>query len=171
MRENLPEDAVVAAWWDHGYWITAVANRRTLADNGTINGTQIAQIAEMFMSNESQALPILKRYETTHVVVFTTFYLALEAQQPLLYGYEVRWTWMAKIAGLNETELGDTSITRQLGFGQLSIPKRDILLTKLMIHGTFPEYALLYFGITLEHFDLVFSSSNRMVLVYEVKYD
>jgi dolichyl-diphosphooligosaccharide--protein glycosyltransferase len=46
---NTPKDAVIAAWWDYGYWITVLANRTTLADNATINGTRVATIAQMFM--------------------------------------------------------------------------------------------------------------------------
>jgi dolichyl-diphosphooligosaccharide---protein glycosyltransferase len=49
MSNNTPKDAVIAAWWDYGYWITVLANRTTLADNATINGTRVATIAKMFM--------------------------------------------------------------------------------------------------------------------------
>ena len=49
MSNNTPKDAVIAAWWDYGYWITVLANRTTLADNATINGTRVATIAQMFM--------------------------------------------------------------------------------------------------------------------------
>jgi dolichyl-diphosphooligosaccharide--protein glycosyltransferase len=63
MRVNLETTDVVAAWWDYGYWITAIANKTTLADNGTGNTTQIALIGKMFMSNESEAIKFLKEYD------------------------------------------------------------------------------------------------------------
>ena len=49
MSNNTPKDAVIAAWWDYGYWITVLANRTTLADNATVNETRVATIAQMFM--------------------------------------------------------------------------------------------------------------------------
>jgi dolichyl-diphosphooligosaccharide---protein glycosyltransferase len=49
ISNNTPKDAVIAAWWDYGYWITVLANRTTLADNATLNETRIATIAQMFM--------------------------------------------------------------------------------------------------------------------------
>ncbi|UCH01937.1 MAG: hypothetical protein JSV20_08960 [Candidatus Bathyarchaeota archaeon] len=184
---NLPEDTVVASWWDYGYWITVIAEKTTLADNGTINATQIAQIGRMFMSNETEALTILKRYNVTHVVVFTTIGLARSGQ--LLYGDEVKWRWMAKIAGLNDTKLEDTSITSYIAqvwsqttqdpnllawyqqFSGFALPKSYTVLTKLMINGAFGQGLL-----PLTHFQLVFSSSGwngqfpPMVFIYEVLY-
>ena len=35
LHDNTPQSSVVMAWWDYGYWITALADRKTLADNGT----------------------------------------------------------------------------------------------------------------------------------------
>ena len=179
MKENLPRDTVVASWWDYGYWIMVNGEKITLADNGTINSTQIAQIGRMFMSNETQALTILKDYDVDYVTVFTTITLAQQGQ--LLYGDEVKWRWMAKIGGLDDTAFEDTSITSQIAqawsmntqnpsllnwyerFGQLPIPTTDTVLTKLMIYGAF--------GILPpEHFQLSFSSSTELVFVYKVLY-
>jgi dolichyl-diphosphooligosaccharide--protein glycosyltransferase len=179
MKQNLPRDTVVASWWDYGYWITVKGEKITLADNGTINSTQIAQIGRMFMSNETQALTILKDYDVDYVTVFTTIALAQQGQ--ILFGDEVKWRWMAKIGGLDDTALEDTSITSQIAeawsmntqnqnllnwyqrFGQLPIPHTDTVLTKLMIHGAF--------GILPpEHFQLSFSSSDGLVFVYKVLY-
>lgn len=175
MRHNLPDDAVVCSWWDYGYWISSVGGKISLADNGTVNGTQIAQIGRMFMSNETQAIAILNRYNTTHVVVFTTLYPALTYRQPFLYGDEVKWRWMAKIPGLDDKELQDDALLRSLeqsyGFesGQsfvdqgYRLPKGDTVLTKLIVYGCYGD-------VSLENFSLAFASSNRMVLVFEVHY-
>jgi dolichyl-diphosphooligosaccharide--protein glycosyltransferase len=191
MREGLPNNAVVAAWWDYGYWITVGGNKTSLADNGTLNTTQIAQIGRMFMSNETQALAILKQYNVTHVVVFSTISVAISAKQSIFYGDEVKWYWMAEIGGLNSTKLQDTTITDRLdtllstsAFSGMYLPKADTVLTKLMIYGALevlsstrapPDaYTLQYsYGlpdIVPQSFKLVFSSSNSMVFIYEVRY-
>ncbi len=59
MRQNTAPGSVIFAWWDYGYWITALGERRTLADNGTQNSTQIAMIAQTFLDNMTLAIPNL----------------------------------------------------------------------------------------------------------------
>jgi len=49
IAKDTPKNAVVAAWWDYGYWITTLGNKTSLADNATINQTRIATIAKMFI--------------------------------------------------------------------------------------------------------------------------
>ena len=106
LRYNLPPDVVVASWWDYGYWITTIANKTTLADNGTINTTQIKRIGLMFMSNETKALEILDEFNqegrsrgfssnAIYVVAFFTFY---DNGQDAGYGEESKWRWMSNIA-------------------------------------------------------------------------
>ena len=86
---------VVASWWDYGYWITNLGNKTSLADNGTWNLTQIATIGRMFMSNETEAVKILQKYDATHVVVFVT----CDSQgRDVGWGDEGKWMWMARIA-------------------------------------------------------------------------
>ena len=51
-----------------------VSNKTTLVDNATWNWTQISRAASMFMSNETEAVKILKKYDATYVVIFVTFY-------------------------------------------------------------------------------------------------
>jgi dolichyl-diphosphooligosaccharide--protein glycosyltransferase len=125
MRENLPPSpqkpgepgTVIAAWWDYGYWITAMANRTTLADNGTWNTTQIQQIGLMFMSNETEAIKILKTYNVTDVVVFATFTVQTDSSTGQSYpsmanvgGDNSKWQWMAEIPGLDYTTFGNLTL-------------------------------------------------------------
>jgi dolichyl-diphosphooligosaccharide--protein glycosyltransferase len=116
VRENLPPSpqmpgepgTVIASWWDYGYWITAIGNRSSLADNGTWNWTQIEQIGLMFMSNETEALKILEEYYVTHVLVFTTF--DTEGNIAFAGGDEGKWEWMAKIPGLDHESFGNLTM-------------------------------------------------------------
>ena len=59
LRENTPEDAVIAAWWDYGYWISTLGERKTLADNSTLLDWQIRKIAATYMSTPENAWQIL----------------------------------------------------------------------------------------------------------------
>ncbi len=118
MRENLPPDAVVASWWDYGYWITIWGNKTSLADNGTFNLTQIQNIGLMFMSNETQAIEILKTWNRdayrrgfqsniSHVLVFTTFD---QNGNDAGFGDEGKWRWMARIPGLDDASFGNFTL-------------------------------------------------------------
>jgi dolichyl-diphosphooligosaccharide--protein glycosyltransferase len=101
MQLNLPEKAIICSWWDYGYWIAVKGNRTSLADNATFNSTHIGLIGQVFMSNETQAVKILKEQfngpdgPPTHILVFTTFN-SLGGDQG--YGDEGKWRWMARIA-------------------------------------------------------------------------
>jgi dolichyl-diphosphooligosaccharide--protein glycosyltransferase len=100
MKYKLPDDAVVVSWWDYGYWISIIGNKTTLADNGTMNTTQIANIGRIFMLNETESIKILEKYEykgrrPEYIVVFVTF----DGQgNDRGYGDEGKWRWMARIA-------------------------------------------------------------------------
>ena len=59
LKENTPKDAVVASWWDYGYYITTLGERKTLADNATLKAWQIRKIASMLFSNADNAWKIL----------------------------------------------------------------------------------------------------------------
>jgi dolichyl-diphosphooligosaccharide--protein glycosyltransferase len=107
MRVNLESDDIVAAWWDYGYWITTIANKTTLADNGTGNTTQIGLIGKMFMSNETEAIKFLKDYDVDYVVVFQTF---RDDGSDAVYGDEGKWRWMARIPGLDDIQYGNYSL-------------------------------------------------------------
>jgi dolichyl-diphosphooligosaccharide--protein glycosyltransferase len=103
-NNNLKATTVVCSWWDYGYWLTIMGNVTTLADNGTINSTQIQNIGFTFMANETQALKMLKQYDAKYILVFTTLALRQSGEQQYSatwagFGDEGKWTWMACISG------------------------------------------------------------------------
>ncbi|ALL01169.1 hypothetical protein Pyrde_1121 [Pyrodictium delaneyi] len=62
LDRDTPNDTVVVAWWDYGYWISVGAHRPTLADGATINGTQIRMLAEFYTAtSEDEAVKILEK--------------------------------------------------------------------------------------------------------------
>ncbi len=109
IRENTPPGSVIMSWWDYGYWITTLGDRPTIIDNATINSTQVAMVGRAFISNDSVALPIMKRLNVSYVVVFSD--MALEYGYRSYYnssigywGDEVKWIWMAEIGYSLKTE-------------------------------------------------------------------
>jgi dolichyl-diphosphooligosaccharide--protein glycosyltransferase len=104
-RNNLQSTTIVCAWWDYGYWLSIVGNVTTLADNATVNTTQIENIGFIFMAPEDKAMLMLKQYDAKYILVFTTLALAASSDgtsyvaQAAGYGDEGKWSWMAKISG------------------------------------------------------------------------
>jgi len=189
MKNSLPENTIIASWWDYGYWISVMGDQISLADNGTINMTQIEQIGKIFMSTENDSLPILNSYDASYILVFTTINQAQSGNY--LFGDEVKWRWMAKIGWNNNTydqTLADTSITSMLSeawsqsttdqttldwyeqFKTYAMPKSDRVLTKLIFNGAFPGIDKQITELNLTHFQLAFASSENFVLIYKIIY-
>jgi len=74
LKENTSEDAVIAAWWDYGYWISTIGERKTLADNSTVLDWQIRKIAATYMSTPEDAWQILTSDVKTDV---SSYYVTL----------------------------------------------------------------------------------------------
>jgi dolichyl-diphosphooligosaccharide--protein glycosyltransferase len=100
---------VVCSWWDYGYWLSILGNVTSLADNATINGTQIENVGFTFMANETQSLKMLKLYNAKYILVFTT--LRADTGAWLGYGDEGKWTWMARISGGAQQRFLDEGFT------------------------------------------------------------
>jgi dolichyl-diphosphooligosaccharide--protein glycosyltransferase len=106
MKSNLSPTTAVCSWWDYGYWLTILGNVTSLADNATINGTQIALIGRVYTSTEVQAVRILKEQfngphgPPAYILVFITF--ASTGQDYSVGGDEGKWMWMAKIANSSD---------------------------------------------------------------------
>ena len=105
-QNNLQSTSVVCAWWDYGYWLSVLGNVTSLADNGTINSTQIENIGFIFMSPEEDALRMLELYDAEYILVFVTLQIGQSTTQQNVYvasfsrfGDEAKWSWMARISG------------------------------------------------------------------------
>jgi len=191
VHDNTPQSSVVMAWWDYGYWITALGNRTTLADNGTQNTTQIAMIAQMFMRNETTAVPMMKNYDVSYVMVFVTYAKTSTSSQASFIGAgeDGKWYWMVRIA--NQTNYGDQTIlfqekrtttgtTTNINYYRILKSNDKIVSNDTISSGqTLNDNSVLGFmmntGVglsqaTSDYFDRVFTSSNNFVLVYKVSY-
>jgi dolichyl-diphosphooligosaccharide--protein glycosyltransferase len=103
-KNNLQSTDVVCAWWDYGYWLSLMGNVTTLADNATVNTTQIENIGFIFMANETQSLKMLQLYDTKYILVFTVLAVGQTSTgtyqaYPVNLGDEGKWAWMARISG------------------------------------------------------------------------
>jgi asparagine N-glycosylation enzyme membrane subunit Stt3 len=160
IRYNTPPGSVILSWWDYGYWITTLGERPTLIDNATINSTQVALVGRIFMSNDTVAIPMLRRYNISYIVVFTTLPLYWWTGT---WGDEGKWIWMAAI-GYNlrpvnasygwiytdykQGGYGDSNLTEKMQETNIFsgynvkylpsgavLPRRDSVLGRLMVNA------------------------------------
>ena len=103
IKENTPEDSVIAAWWDYGYWISTLSERITLADNATIDSKRISEIAKTFLSPPDEAWHALQEMDTDYVLVFIAGQKIDVYSEQSLYilnggGDESKKQWFMRIA-------------------------------------------------------------------------
>ncbi|MDC0063674.1 hypothetical protein OAJ67_01600 [Candidatus Nitrosopelagicus sp.] len=67
LKQNTPEDAIIASWWDYGYWITTLSERTTLADNATLIDWQIKKIAYALITTPENSWHMLKSHYSEDV--------------------------------------------------------------------------------------------------------
>jgi len=70
LNKNTPKDAVIASWWDYGYWITTLSERASLADNATISTQRIQKIAKTLLSPPDEAWEMLQELDADYFLIF-----------------------------------------------------------------------------------------------------
>jgi len=114
LKNNTPKDAVVTSWWDYGYWITTLGERKSSADNATLIDWQIKLIAKMLLSSPEEAWKILtsneplKGLDADYVLVYLTAQKGND-EEPGIYilhggGDESKKIWFMRIAGGDESK-------------------------------------------------------------------
>ncbi len=75
MRQTPPGTTIVS-WWDYGYWTAVMGNVTSLADNATINETQISLIGRVLVSSPQVSMQILKDqlHQPDYILVFVAGY-------------------------------------------------------------------------------------------------
>ena len=109
IKDNTPKDSVVAAWWDYGYWIQTLGERKTLADNSTVETITIANIAKMLLTSPDEAWKMLKDMGANYVLVYVVGQKFVSNGQELYVlgggGDESKKQWFMKIGGLDSSKL------------------------------------------------------------------
>ncbi|MDG6998348.1 MAG: hypothetical protein JRN15_04450 [Nitrososphaerota archaeon] len=73
---SLGQNTTIMAWWDYGYWTAVMGNVTTLADNATVNETQISLIGQSLMDPVPQSLQVMKNelHSPQYVLIFLVGY-------------------------------------------------------------------------------------------------
>jgi asparagine N-glycosylation enzyme membrane subunit Stt3 len=71
LREETPQDAIVMSWWDYGYWILDMADRRPVVDNGYY-GWDEKRLEDVSLayctSDPSEAARVMQEYGADYLV-------------------------------------------------------------------------------------------------------
>jgi len=102
LKNNTPEDSVIASWWDYGYWISTLSERKTLADNATLSSKVIQNIAKSFLSEPDRAWEMLQEMDADYVLIFISSQKIQNNPQDLYFlmggGDESKKQWFMRIA-------------------------------------------------------------------------
>jgi len=104
LKNNTPEDSVIAAWWDYGYWITTMSDRATVNDNATMNTTRIELMAKTLLGPPDEAWNNLQEMGADYILVFVAGQRIDEGNNQPVYllnggGDESKKQWFMRIAG------------------------------------------------------------------------
>lgn len=105
LKENTSKDSVVASWWDYGYWITTLGERKSVADNATLIDSRIKQIAQAFLSTPDEGWKILQKMDADYVLVYVAAQRVNNEEPPLYFvqggGDESKKQWFMRIGGFD----------------------------------------------------------------------
>ena len=74
IRENTPEDAVFAHWWDYGYWLQSIGERATILDGGNniVYWNHLMGRHVLTGTDEMKSLEFLYTHDGTHLLIDST---------------------------------------------------------------------------------------------------
>ena len=114
IKLNTPENAVIASWWDYGYWITTMSDRTTIVDNATLSTKQIQKMAQMLMSTPDNSWNILKEMNADYVVIFLSAQKINDVDQLYVLGGggdESKSPWFAQIGDFPVKRFFESDLT------------------------------------------------------------
>ena len=107
IKNNTPQDAVIASWWDYGYWISTISERATFIDNSTLIDSRIKHMAKIFLSSPDEGWRMLNEWNANYVVVYVTAErlenYSNSGERLYVFnagGDETKSQWFIRIAGL-----------------------------------------------------------------------
>ena len=180
IKNNTPQDSVIASWWDYGYWIQTKAERASIADNSTVNDAVIKRLASIFFEEPDNAWTTFQDMEVDYFVLFLAGErIGVDNQttgEPLyaLYGGgdESKKYWFAKIAGVPvekylESDLvsGTEVFWKETFLGKIS-PFQPIGYANFAAQQMSQKYNPGWLGIYEKNTDFVTDANGPFKLVY-----
>ena len=178
LKNNTPDDAVIASWWDYGYWIQTISDRITVTDNSTLIDHRIKKVAEALFLPPSQSIVKFSELQADYFVLFISgerlpFNSTSDEELFLLTGGadESKLYWIGLIGNSpvekflydgitpNNTFWEDTTFGQIIPFEQFGFANfREDKFSIDYVSGYVPIYKKK--SVTNEHFELVYASPS-----------
>ena len=178
IKNNTSKDAVVAAWWDYGYWIQTKGERASLADNSTIDSDTIKKIAEIFLNSPDKGWYDLQDMNADYMLIFVAGQrLAVDSDGKPLYilqggGDESKKQWFMRIAEkplplyLHSDGISGTDyFWNETLLGKM-FPFTPIAYVNLQNNQQSPEYLPGFTPVYIKDIKFAFDSNTPLNLVY-----
>jgi len=166
IKLNTPENAVIASWWDYGYWITTLSERTTIVDNATLSTIQIQKMANMLLGTPDDSWNILKEMNADYVLVFLSAQKINDNLDNKLYvlgggGDESKVLWFARIAELPaEKYLKSDGITGTNYFYE-----------QTMLGKMIPFTSVVYYNPNTQENSAIYKHGFVEIVSKDIKYD
>ena len=176
IKDDTPKDSVVASWWDYGYWIQTLGERKTLADNSTVDTSIIANIARMLLNSPDEAWKTLRDMGANYILVYVVGQKFVSNGQELYVlgggGDESKKQWFMKIGGEDSSKfLQDDSFTPTDYFWQNTLlgqmfPFKPVTYFDPNTHTESPTYNTGYTAIYSKTVKYTADGNGPLRLVY-----
>lgn len=166
IKNNTPKDAVIASWWDYGYWISTMGERASIADNSTLYTSIIEKLAKMLLTSPEESWSMLQDMQADYVVVFVSGQrLAVDNDGEALYvlqggGDESKKQWFMRIA--------EEPLTKYLESDGTS--GTDYFWNETMLGKMFPFTPLAYVNFQTNQQSATYQPGFTAVYVKDIKY-
>ncbi len=118
VRENTNEGAIFSHWWDYGYWIEYLGQRRTIADGGHFQGTYRDHMIGRYIltePNPNLSLSFMKSNNVSYLLIDQTDIGKYSAYSSI--GSDENWDRMATIPVLTV----DSKQTKETATGEVRV--------------------------------------------------
>jgi len=163
IKLNTPENAVIASWWDYGYWIQTLGERTTLIDNATLSTWQIENMAKMFLSTPVDSWNMLKEMDADYVLVFLSAQKINDEDELYVLGVggdESKVMWFAKIA--------ERPIEKYLKFGAIGTNHFN---EQTMLGKMIPFTPELYYNPDTQEYSAIYKHGFFEISSKNIEYD
>ena len=166
IKLNTPENAVIASWWDYGYWITTMSDRTTIVDNATLNTKQILKMAQMLMSTPENSWNMLKEMNADYVVIFLSAQKINDNLDDKLYvlgpgGDESKAPWFLQI--------GEFPIERYYESDLVTF--NNYFYEQTMLGKMIPFTTAVYYNPQTQENSLSYKPGFVQIVTKDIKYD
>ena len=173
IKLNTPENAVIASWWDYGYWIQTMGERTTLIDNSTISTWQIEKMAKMFLSTPVDSWNMLKEMNADFVLIFLSAQKIGDDSELYVLGGggdESKVVWFSRIAEFPSEKylkfgaMGTNYFNEQTMLGKM-IPFTPVVYYNPATQENSAIYKPGFFEVSIKNIEYI-SDDDPLKLVY-----